>query len=90
MTTTKLREAHRQKILLDNTHVDSLLKCQCSACLNSNNYCYEIDSIHLKITAPHMKTWSMSINDTKAELEVHPDGLIATLIPSKAGTGNPL
>lgn len=37
-----------------------------------------------------MKTWSMSINDGKAELEVPPDGLIATLMPSKAGTFNPL
>jgi len=37
-----------------------------------------------------MKTWSMSINDGKAELEVPPDGLIATLMPAKAGTFNPL
>ena len=30
-----------------------------------------------------MKTWSMSINDSKAELKVPPDGLIAILMPSK-------
>jgi hypothetical protein len=32
----------------------------------------------------------MSINDGKASIEAPPDGLIATLMPSKAGTFNPL
>jgi hypothetical protein len=89
----KQREAHRKQMLLDNTHVESLisaLRCDRSSCPNANNYCYELDGVHLKVMPPHMKTWSMSINDGKASIEAPPDGLIATLMPSKAGTSNPL
>ena len=80
-------------MLLDNTHIEDLIQtlhCNCPAGPNANNYCYELDGIHLKIVPPYMKTWSMSINDGKASVDAPPDGLIAILLPSKASTYNPL
>ena len=38
----------------------------------------------------HLKMWSISINQGTASLEVPADGFIATLMPSKPGTHNPL
>ena len=91
--TIKLRDAHRQQMLIDNAHVEDIIKilhCGRPSCPNHNNWCYELDGIHLKVMPPHMKIWSMSINDGKAALDVPPDGLVVTLLPSKSGTHNPL
>jgi hypothetical protein len=49
-----------------------------------------MDGIHLKLAPPHLKVWSIAINNGTASLEAPPDGLIANLAPSKAGTHNPL
>jgi len=92
-TTAKLHEAHRKQITLDGQQVSTLVplyKCKRAGCPNANDYCYELDGVHLKLAPAHFKTWSMSINDTKADLETPPDGLIATLLVSKNGTFNPL
>ena len=80
-------------MLLDNQNVEDLIKrlhCNRPSCPNENNYCYELDGIHLKVMAPHLKTWSICINENTASLEAPPNGLIADLMPSKAGTYNPL
>jgi len=68
-------------MLIDNAHVESIIAML---------HCDQLDGVHLKVTPPHMKTWSMSINDGKAALDTPPDGLIVTLLPSKSGTHNPL
>lgn len=39
---------------------------------------------------PHLKTWSISINEGTASLEAPSTGFLITLMPSKAGTYNPL
>ena len=80
-------------MLLDNQHIEDLIKslhCSCSSCPNQNNYCYELDGIHLKITHPHLKTWSICINESTASLNAPSSGLIINLISSKMGTYNPL
>src|SRR5438552_17355790 len=80
-------------MLLDNTHIEDVIKavhCSHTSCPNQNNYCYELDGIHLKLIPPHLKTWSISINEGTASLEAPPDGLTANLAPSKASTHNPL
>jgi len=80
-------------MLLDNTHVEDIIKavrCDRPSCPNQGNYCYELDGTHLKLMPPHLKTWSISINEGTASLEAPPDGLIINLIPSKASTYNPL
>jgi len=80
-------------MLLDNQHVEDLIKslhCSRPSCPNQNNYCYELDGIHLKILAPHLKTWSICINESTASIEAPPSGLIMNLMPSKTGTYNPL
>lgn len=91
--TQKAREIHRKQAILDGQHISTLVplfKCNRLGCPNTNNQCYELDGVHLKLAAAHFKTWSMSMNDGKADLETPPDGLIATLLVSKNGTFNPL
>jgi len=91
--TQKAREIHRKQAMLDGQHIAALValhKCERMGCPNINDYCYVLDAIHLKLMSAHFKTWSMSMNDGKADLETPPDGLMATLLVSKPGTFNPL
>ena len=92
-TTIKQRNEINQQLIVDSTYVDqlmTLLKCVRSGCPNNRSWCYELDSVHLKILPLHMTTWSKSINNGSAQLDVAPDGLIKGLLPSKSGTKNPL
>src|SRR5271169_782059 len=92
-TTIRQRNEINQQLIVDSTYVDqlmTLLKCTRSTCPNNRSWCYELDSIHLKILPLHMTTWSKSINNGSAQLNVAPDGLIKGLLPSKSGTKNPL
>ena len=80
-------------MLLNNTHIEDIIStvhCSRPSCPNQNNYCNELDEVHLKVMPSHMKTWSMSINEGNAPLEASPNNPIATLMPSKAGTYNSL
>lgn len=61
-----------------------------STCPQENGYCYLVDGIHLRLMPGNMRTWSMAINDDKADLETAPTTLVKTLMPSKPTQKNPL
>ena len=68
----------------------ALLRCADKACPNVGNWCYVLDSIHLRIQPFQMTTWSKSINNGAAQIDSPPDGLAKGLNVSKPGTKNPL
>ena len=59
-------------------------------CANKSGFCYIVDGIHLRMLPGNMKTWSMAINNDKADLETAPTTLATTLMPSKPTQKNPL
>jgi hypothetical protein len=68
--------------------------CHTSDCGNGSGWCYIINTIHLKLLAQHLQTWSIGINnsteDEPVNLETPPQALAKSLKPAKSGTKNPL
>jgi hypothetical protein len=57
-------------------------------------WCYVMDTVHLKLMAQHLRTWSIAINnaseDHPADLEAPPTNLVESLQPTKPGLKNPM
>lgn len=73
--------------------MDSLIAkwiCGQSTCRNERGYCYILEGVHLKLMTAHLKTWSMDINDGKADLFTASEQLALTLMPTKNNVKHPL
>jgi hypothetical protein len=87
----------RQQAVVDSQHVDALMDrwaCSSTSCTNSNGWCYVLDTVHLKVLAQHLRTWSIAINNASdehsADVETPPMSLAESLAPCKPGLKNPL
>src|SRR5271169_962240 len=85
----------RQQRVIDATHNNAIYiqyKCEVSGCPNkkAQGWCIIVDGVHLKILPQQATTWSMAINEGRADIENAPPELLKTLMPAKTGQVNPL
>ena len=85
----------RQQRVIDATHNNAIYiqyKCEVSGCPNkkAQGWCVIVDGVHLKILPQQATTWSIAINEGRADIENAPPELLKTLMPAKTGQVNPL
>jgi hypothetical protein len=85
----------RQQRVIDATHNNAIYtqyKCEVSGCPNkkAQGWCIIVDGVHLKILPQQATTWSIAINEGRADIENAPPELLRTLMPAKTGQVNPL
>jgi hypothetical protein len=90
----KLTNKVRQQKLVDNAHSEALMgqwKCERVTCPNQakSGWCFEADGVHLKLSAVHIRSWSIAINNEEATLDCPPDNLSSSLMPAKGSESNP-
>jgi hypothetical protein len=77
---------------VDGQHVIALMdhwKCDSNSYPNKSSHCFVVETIHLKLMAGHLKSWSMTINDGLADLDTVPELLAKTFMPAKGSSKNP-
>jgi hypothetical protein len=68
-----------------------LWKCERVSCPNHDKggWCFDVDGVHLKLMMPHIRSWSMAINNEEATLDTPPTNLPSTLMPARSSDVNP-
>jgi hypothetical protein len=77
---------------VDGQHVTILIdrwKCDSASCPNRSGQCFIAETIHLKLMAANLKSWSMAINEGIADVNTAPETLAKTFMPAKGNTKNP-
>jgi hypothetical protein len=77
---------------VDGQHVMTLMdhwKCEANSCPNKSSYCFIAETIHLKLMAANLKSWSMAINEDLADIDTAPETLAKTFMPAKGSVKNP-
>jgi hypothetical protein len=82
----------QEKNEMDGQYVTILIyrwKCDSVSCPNRSGQCFVAETIHLKLMAANLKSWSMAINEGSADINTAPETLTKTFIPAKGSIKNP-